>query len=91
MRCSNSHRLWDLLQSVGSTAKVGQGIQDVSIYTCTYVHAYFSKGVKVIKVKSRFFLTMTAKIFTSGAHSGPRRLFRVVNKETSIRSAPGLS
>ena len=70
----------DLLQSVGSTAKVRQGIQDVSIYTDTYVHAYFSKGVKVIKVKSRFFLTMTAKIGASGAHSGPRRFFRVVNK-----------
>ena len=34
-----------------------------------YFHAYFSNGEKVVKVKSQFFLTMTAKIGASGAHS----------------------
>ena len=77
VRCSNSHRLLYLSQSVGSTAKVGQGRQ--------------KEHTRCFHMKSQFFLTMTAKIGASGAHSWPRRSFRVVNKETSIRSTPGLS
>ena len=56
MRCSNSYRLLDLLQSVGSTAKVGQGRQKEHTRCFhLYIHAYFSNGEKVIKVKSQLF------------------------------------